>query len=568
MTRPHDSSSARSSLSAARNATTATGSVNSEPLLPDFDLPRKEDPDAKQQLSSSWNSVESIPLASEEPDGEAEFSSSSKNLYGKQNVSEDAIQREVIETKRSWFRTFVGFLGPGCLIAVGYMDPGNWATDLSGGSQFEYKLLFAVLLSNIMAVLLQSLAVRAGVVTGRDLAQLCRRHFPQYATIPLYILAEVAIAACDLAEVIGAAIALNLLFGLPLPWGVAVTALDVLVVLMGFSAKRLRYFELFIFVLIAIIGLCFCVLLAKVSPVWGDVFFGYLPSSVVFTNGRALYLFIGIVGATVMPHNLYLHSNLVLYRYRPYDYTPIPGTAANIGDVQEQETEFKGNPDAPRGIEHERLIPSTIRFAQIDSIVALTYALFVNSAILIVAGAAFSDGNAEIGSIRDGYDYLSSQLGPAAGVVFAIALLCSGQSSTITATLAGQIVMGGFLGDRFIVRPWVRRIVARSIAIIPAMITAILLGEKGIDQLLIISQVVLSLQLPFAVWPLVWFTSKRAYMTVDFHSPGDPPTQVTSKNFANPIWETVLAVTAATIITGLNFTLLIQFFVPDMFETG
>lgn len=539
-----------------------TGSLDSDPMLSDFEHPRLKDSDATR--SSSWNSVESI---SDSPDAHPEISSSRKDLYAKQDASEDPVQAQAVRTKRSWFRTFFGFLGPGGLIAVGYMDPGNWATDLSGGSQFEYKLLFAVLLSNMMAVLLQSLAVRAGVVTGRDLAQLCRRHFPKYANIPLYILAEVAIAACDLAEVIGAAIALNLLFGLPLPWGVAVTALDVLVVLMGFSAKRLRFFELFIFALIGVIGLCFCVLLAKVSPVWGDVFFGYLPSSVVFTNGKALYLFIGIVGATVMPHNLYLHSNLVLYRYRPFDYTPIPGRS-DIGDVQEQETEFKGNPDAARGIEHESLIPGTIRFAQIDTVVSLTYALFVNSAILIVAGAAFSDGHAEIGSIRDGFDYLSSQLGPAAGIIFAIALLCSGQSSTITATLAGQIVMGGFLGDRFIVRPWVRRIVARSIAIIPAMITAILLGEEGIDQLLIISQVVLSLQLPFAVWPLIWFTSKAAYMTVNFHAPGDPPTQVTSKNFANPIWETVLATIAAAIITGLNFTLLIQFFVPGMFETG
>ncbi|KAJ3273300.1 hypothetical protein HK104_004303 [Borealophlyctis nickersoniae] len=472
---------------------------------------------------------------------------------------------------RVWFKTFFGFLGPGCLIAVGYMDPGNWATDLSGGSQFHYKLLFAILLSNVMAVLLQSLTVRVGIVTGRDLAQLCRRHFPRWVNIPLYLFAEVAIAACDLAEIIGAAIALNLLFNLPLPWGVGLTVLDVLIILMGFGAKRLRYFEIFIFMLIASVGICFCILLSKVQPEWGDVFLGYVPSSQIFSDPKALFVLMGIVGATVMPHNLYLHSHLVLYRYRPSESTLTPG-GSKIGVIEDQETEFKGNPDRPRAAEHRQLIPDTIRFAQLDSFIALTYALFVNSAILIVAGAAFYGTNVEVASIRDGFNFLSDRLGTAAGIMFAIALLCSGQSSTITGTLAGQVVMGGFLGNRFIVRPWIRRIVARSIAIIPAMATAIVLGEKGIDRLLVISQVVLSLQLPFAVWPLVWFTSKKAYMTVRFESPTDPTdpstptsTTTTTKNFANPKWVTVLAVVAATIITGLNVTLLLQLFIPGLF---
>ncbi|KAJ3292639.1 hypothetical protein HK104_005134 [Borealophlyctis nickersoniae] len=471
----------------------------------------------------------------------------------------------------AWFKTFFGFLGPGCLIAVGYMDPGNWATDLSGGSQFRYKLLFAILMSNLMAVLLQSLSVRVGIVTGRDLAQLCRRHFPRWVNIFLYILAEIAIVATDLAEVIGAAIALNLLFHLPLPWGVGITVLDVLIILVGFRADKLRYFEIFMFALVASVGICFCILLNKVHPPWGDVFLGYVPTGEIFANPNALFILLGIVGATVMPHNLYLHSHLVLYRYRPSD-TLTPG-ASQVGVIEAQETEFKGNPDKPRPLHHARLIPDTIRFAQLDSFIALTYALFVNSAILIVAGTAFYGTNVHVASINDGYNYLTEKLSYAAGLVFAIALLCSGQSSTITGTLAGQVVMGGFLGNRFILRPWIRRIVTRSIAIVPAMITAIVFGEAGINELLIISQVVLSLQLPFAVWPLVWFTSRKAYMTVQLEAvngPTDPstPTSITSKNFANPKWITILAVLASAIVTGLNVTLLLQFSIPNLFPVS
>ena len=377
-----------------------------------------------------------------------------------------------------FFRKLLAFTGPGYLVAVGYMDPGNWATDIAGGARFGYALLSVVLLSNLMAVLLQALSARLGIASGRDLAQACRDRFSRPTTIVLWILAETAIAATDLAEVIGSAIALNLLFGLPLAIGVCLTSADVLVVLY-LQHRRFRYVEVLVVLLIGAIGVGFLIELLLSRPAIGEVVRGFLPTLDIVRDPNMLYVAVGILGATVMPHNLYLHSSIVQTR--------------NYGESDEGRAE-------------------AIRFATIDSTVALTLALAVNAAILIVASAAFHQtGYASVADITDAHRLLAPLLGSQlAATLFALSLLFSGQNATLTGTLAGQIVMEGFLNLRL--RPWLRRLLTRGVAIVPALITVLVYGDRESGALLVLSQVILSLQLPFAVFPLILFVSDRRRM--------------------------------------------------------
>ncbi len=407
-----------------------------------------------------------------------------------------------------FWRKLFAFAGPGYLVAVGYMDPGNWATDLAGGARYGYTLLSVILISNLMAILLQSLAVRLGIASGRDLAQACRDHYSWPVTVGLWVLCEIAIAACDLAEVIGAAIALNLLFGLPLIWGVCLTSLDVLIVLF-LQNRGFRYVEALVVALILAIAGCFAIELWLAKPDLVAVSAGFIPRTEVLRNPQMLYIAIGILGATVMPHNLYLHSSIVQTR--------------KYVDTYASKSE-------------------AIRFASIDSSAALMFALFINAAILIMSAATFhGTGHQDVADIGDAYQLLSPLLGTgAASVLFAVALLCSGQNATLTGTLAGQIVMEGFLNLR--VRPWLRRLITRLLAIIPAIIVVALYGERGTGTLLIASQVVLSLQLSFAVFPLVLFTCDRRKMGP----------------FVAPRWLQVLAWSVAVIIAALNGWLLYQ----------
>ena len=408
----------------------------------------------------------------------------------------------------NWWRRALAFAGPGYLVAVGYMDPGNWATDLAGGSGFGYTLLCVILISNVMAILLQGLAAKLGIATGRDLAQACRDHFSRPVNLALWLLCEVAIAACDLAEVIGSAIALNLLFGIPVPWGIAITALDVFLVLL-LQHKGFRLLEALVVVLIATIAGCFLFEIVIAAPDFGAIARGFVPATAIVRDPAQLYIAIGILGATVMPHNLYLHSSIV--QTRAYQETPAGKRMA-------------------------------VRYAFLDSTVALTFALFINAAILVVAAATFHRaGRTGVAEIQEAYQLLTPLLGvTGASAVFAFALLASGQNSTLTGTLAGQIVMEGFLNIR--IRPWLRRLITRGIAIVPAALTAIFFGEQGTASLLILSQVILSLQLSFAVFPLVWFTSDRAKMG----------------EFVNPLWLKLLAYAVAVLIAGLNAWLLVQ----------
>ncbi|MGB7786101.1 MAG: Nramp family divalent metal transporter [Salinimicrobium sp.] len=377
--------------------------------------------------------------------------------------------------KKSGWKKIMAFLGPAYLVSVGYMDPGNWATDIAGGSQFGYSLLWVLLMSNIMALLLQSLCTRLGIVSGLDLAQASRKEYPRAVNFVLYILAEIAIAACDLAEVVGMAIGLELLFGIPLSWGVSITVLDTFLLLFLMN-KGIRKMEAFIISLVAIIGLCFFLEMFFASPDMGELVAGFVP---VIENDRALYIAIGIIGATVMPHNLYLHSSLVQTRkIRP----------------------------TKRGIKQ------ALRFNFIDSAIALNFAFFVNAAILILAAAVFyTRGMYEVADIRDAHALLQPLLGSSwAPILFALALIAAGQSSTLTGTLAGQIVMEGYLNLR--IQPWVRRLVTRLIAIAPALFTVIYFGEGATGELLVLSQVVLSLQLGFAIIPLIHFVSDKKLM--------------------------------------------------------
>jgi manganese transport protein len=377
-----------------------------------------------------------------------------------------------------WFRRLLAFAGPGYMVSVGYMDPGNWATDLAGGSKFGYTLLSVILLSNVMAILLQALAARLGIVTDRDLAQACRDSFSRPVNIMLWLACETAIIACDLAEVIGTAIALQLLFGIPLIGGALITALDAFLLLLLMN-KGFRFLEAFVIALLIVIAICFTVQIVAAAPPVAAVLGGFLPSTAIVTNPEMLYIAIGIIGATVMPHNLYLHSSIVQTR------------------------------DYPRTDEGRR---DAIKWATTDSTIALMLALFINAAILIVAAATFhTSGHADVAEIGQAYELLSPLLGLGiASTLFAIALLASGLNSTVTATLAGQIVMEGFL--RLRLPNWARRLVTRGIAIVPVVAVTALYGERGTGQLLVFSQVILSMQLPFAVIPLVRFVSDRRKM--------------------------------------------------------
>ncbi len=378
----------------------------------------------------------------------------------------------------SWLRRLLAFLGPGYMVSVGYMDPGNWATDLAGGSQFSYLLLSVILLSNLMAILLQALAARLGIATGLDLAQACRARYSRPVSLLLWIACEIAIIACDLAEVIGTAIALNLLFGIPLMWGAILTALDVFLILLLMN-RGFRWLEAFVIALLTLIFVCFGVQMVLAQPSIAAIADGFLPKAEIVTNPAALYLAIGIIGATVMPHNLYLHSSIV--QTRAY----------------------------PRTEEGRRM---GLRWAVADSTLALMLALFVNAAILITAAAVFhSAGRTDVAEIQYAYHLLSPMLGVGiASLLFAVALLASGINSTVTATLAGQIVMEGFLSLR--IPDWARRLITRGIAVIPVVVVTGLYGESGTAKLLVLSQVVLSMQLPFAVIPLVRFVSDRQLM--------------------------------------------------------
>ena len=419
----------------------------------------------------------------------------------------------VVPLTASFWRKLIAFSGPGFLVAVGYMDPGNWATDLAGGAKFGYSLLAVVMISNFMAILLQHLCIKLGVATGRDLAQACRDHYPTPVVWFLWILCEVAIAACDLAEVVGSAIGLQLLFGIPLVWGCLITASDVLAVLY-LQTKGFRYIEALVITLIAIIGSCFAAELIFSKPSATGVLLGFIPGPHIVTNQGMLYVAMGILGATVMPHNLYLHSSIV--QTRKFEQTP------------------QGRREA-------------IKFATIDSTVALMFALFINAAILILAAAAFHwSGHEEVAEIQDAFRLLSPLLGVgAASFLFAVALLASGQNSTLTGTLAGQIVMEGFLNFR--ITPWLRRLITRLIAIIPAVLVIGIFGEGKTTELLVASQVVLSMQLGFAVWPLMRFTGEKAKMG----------------EFANRLWAKALGWMTAAIIIVLNVKLLFDTFLPD-----
>ena len=415
-----------------------------------------------------------------------------------------------IPKNAGFWRKLFAFTGPGLMVAVGYMDPGNWATDIAGGAQFGYALLSVVLISNLFAIILQHLSLKLGIVAERDLAQACRDHFDPVTNFILWVFCEIAIAACDLAEVIGAAIALNLLFGIPLTWSVVITVIDVFIILF-LQAKGFRYIESIVAGLIIVILGCFAYEIILSKPDIFPILSGLVPQKEIVTNPAMLYIAMGILGATVMPHNLYLHSSIV--QTRNYERT----------------TEGK---------------KEAIKFATVDSTVSLFLAFFINAAILIVAAATFhTTGNQDIADIHDAHKMLTPLLGTTlASIVFAVALLASGQNSTLTGTLAGQIVMEGFLNIRL--KPWLRRLITRLIAVVPALIVTVLYGEKGTTDLLVLSQVILSMQLSFAVVPLVMFTGSKLKMG----------------EFVNKSWLKILVWIIAAIIIALNLYLLLETF--------
>lgn len=427
-----------------------------------------------------------------------------------QNSLSESFASIHIPTDGSFWKKLFAFAGPGLMVAVGYMDPGNWATDIAGGSQFGYTLLSVILLSNIFAIILQHLSLKLGIAAERDLAQACRDHFSPTVNFILWVLCEIAIIACDLAEVIGSAIALNLLFGIPLPVGILITGIDVLLILM-LQSKGFRWLESFVAGLIFVIFACFLYEILVSQPEIMPILSNLLPKKEIIFNPSMLYIAIGILGATVMPHNLYLHSSLV--QTRAY----------------------------PRTSEGKKM---AIKFATIDSTVSLLFAFFINAAILIVSAATFHySGYKDVADIHDAYKLLSPILGTSlASILFAVALLASGQNSTLTGTLAGQIVMEGFLNLKL--KPWLRRLITRLLAIVPAFIIAIIYGEKGTTDLLVLSQVVLSMQLSFAVIPLVMFTSDKLKMG----------------EFVNKPVLKILAWIISIIIVVLNLYLLYQTF--------
>jgi len=422
----------------------------------------------------------------------------------KNDESLSEVHGSVATSGKTGWRKLMAFIGPAYLVSVGYMDPGNWATDIAGGSQFGYKLIWVLLMSNLIALLLQSLSARLGIVRGLDLAQASRNAYPKYVNYPLYVLAQIAIIACDLAEIIGMAIGLNLLFGLPLIWGISITILDTFLLLFLMN-KGMRMMEVFIVSMVFIIGISFLTEMFIVKPILGEVLSGFKPS---ILSGNALYIAIGIIGATVMPHNLYLHSSLVQTR-------KIDRTSKGIKDA--------------------------LKFNLIDTTIALNLAFFVNAAILILAATAFyKNGLHEVAEIQDAYKLLDNIFGSLAPTLFAVALIASGQSSTITGTLAGQIVMEGHLNLR--IQPWIRRLITRLLAIVPAFFTILYFGEEALGGLLVLSQVVLSLQLGFAVIPLIHFNSDSKKMN----------------EYAIKPWVKVLAWLSALIIVGLNVKLVWQ----------
>lgn len=446
----------------------------------------------------------------EEKDSETEVLLGWNKLPHAPSLHEVHSSVRVPELTAPWYKQLFAFTGLGFVISVGYMDPGNWATDISAGSAYGYRLLVAILLANFAAIFLQSLALKLGVVGERDLAQACRDAYPRWVNFILWVLAEIAIAATDLAEIIGSATALYLLFGIPLWGGVLITTLDVLFILV-FGLRNFRLLEVLIFILCATIAGCFVYEIIKVQPNWVDVAKGFIPNPSIVTDTKVLYNAIGILGATVMPHNIYLHSSII--QTRAYS----------------------------RNISGKKM---AIKYGTWDSSLALAMAFFVNAAILILAAAAFHFGpnaNYNVAYISDAYKLISPALGSnAARILFGVALLASGQNSTITGTLAGQVVMEGFL--HVSLKPWVRRILTRSIAIIPAAIVAAVSGNSGAGKLLVLSQVILSLQLTFAVVPLIHFTSSKSRMGM----------------FVNGWFAHIMAVLLAVIIAGLNFFLIIQ----------
>ncbi len=427
------------------------------------------------------------------------------NIVSDERSLSDVHGTVAVDRKATPFRRFLAFLGPGYLVAVGYMDPGNWATSLNGGARFGYSLLFVVLFSNILAVLLQSMAARLAIASGRDLAQACRDAFSKPVAVFLWIMAELAIIATDLAEVIGTAIGLQLLFGLPLAYGIPITALDVFL-LLALQKLGFRKLEAFVMAIMALIAGCFVAQIVLAKPDWASVMGGFVPTASLINNPDMLYLAMGIIGATVMPHNLYLHSGIIQTR------------VAGLTTAERQED---------------------VRFATLDSTLALCFALLVNAAILILAAAAFhGSGHHDVTELSDAHGLLSPLLGStAAPTLFAIALIGCGLNSTITATLSGQIVMEGFLSIR--IAPWLRRLATRLLAIVPAVIVGLLAGDHGTAQLLIVSQVILGLQLPFAVVPLLIFVSSKRKMG----------------SLQAPKWQIIAGIAAALTIIALNIRL-------------
>ena len=429
-----------------------------------------------------------------------------KWLHLKREASLVEVFRTVVVPTSGFWKKFFAFFGPGYLVAVGYMDPGNWATSLSGGAQFGYTLLFIAVLSNIMAIILQSLCARLAIATGRDLAQACRDAFPKFISFPLWIFAELAICATDLAEVIGTAIGLNLLFKIPLEFGVLITALDVFLIL-WLQNKGFRWIEAFVISLLVVITTCFAIQIFYAKPEWAEVMNGFIPTTDIITNPNKLFIALGIIGATVMPHNLYLHSGIVQTRA--------------FGKTLPAKKE-------------------ALKFITIDSTIALMFAFIINASILILAAATFhKTGQTNITELGKTHELLQPLLGIAiAPTLFGIALLCCGLNSTVTATMSGQIVMEGFLHIKL--PAWLRRLITRLIAIVPAVIVILIYGADKTAFLLILSQVILSFQLPFAIIPLIMFTSSKQKM----------------QKMVAPFWLTAIAIVIAAIIISLNIVLI------------
>ncbi|KAI9193191.1 natural resistance-associated macrophage protein-domain-containing protein [Polychytrium aggregatum] len=466
------------------------------------------------------------------------------SLKDQANASSDSLSAG----QRPFWKLFLAHIGPGFVVAVGYMDPGNWATDLAGGSKFQYKLLLFILVSNCMAVFLQNMAIKVGLVTGCDLALLSRKTLHPWLNKLIYVVAEIGILATDLAEVIGSAIALKLLFGIPLVWGILITGTDVIIILSGLADKYMRYLELGIMFLVLVVGACFGVLMGRANPVWIDVFKGYLPlEPALLIDQEYLFLAIAIVGATVMPHNLYIHSYLVQSR-------SVDGAGMQIDGFEHQpplseEMELLDSPQSRKLVDDPMFaerIRTALHLSYLDSAMALTFALYINSAILIVAGGVFFVRGQNASEISDAFGLISTDIGHWAAVVFAVALLLSGQTSTITGTIAGQVVMEGFTQMRLPL--WIRRLVTRAVAIIPGIAVAIYRGDSGVNDLLVLSQVILSICLPFSVWPLIYFCANTRIMTVRYNALGLSQ----ELSLANHWVTTVFAVLVGSTLTFLN----------------